>query len=147
MVNKVILVGNLGKDPEVRYTSGGQAVANMSVATERSWFDKQANKRVKETEWHAIEAWGKLAELCGEHLEKGRQVYIEGRLKTETWDDKKDGSKRSRVKIVADNVRFLGSAKDARSRPKSESDRDRDERGRPADEPRGHEPPSDDIPF
>ncbi len=142
MVNKVILVGNLGKDPEVRYTSGGQAVCNMSVATERSWFDKQANERVKETEWHSVEAWGKLAELCGEHLEKGRQVYVEGRLKTETWDDKKDGSKRSRVKVVAENVRFLGAARDARSRPKDE---EKQQRG--GDEPRGHEPPSDDIPF
>ncbi len=142
MVNKVILVGNLGKDPEVRYTQGGQAVANMSVATSRSWTSKQSGKREEETEWHSVEAWGKLAELCGEHLEKGRQVYVEGRLKTETWEDKKDGSKRSRVKVVAENVRFLGSPRDARSRTKGEG-----ERRSGGEQAEGHQDPPNDIPF
>jgi single-strand DNA-binding protein len=108
MVNKVILVGNLGKDPEVRYTSGGQAVANLRIATSRSWTDKQSGQKKEETEWHDVEVWGKQAEQCGEFLAKGRQVYVEGRLKTDAWDDKATGQKRSRVKVVADTVRFLG---------------------------------------
>ena len=109
MVNKVILVGNLGKDPEVRYTTGGQAVANLRIATSRSWTDKQSNQKKEETEWHDVEVWGKQAEQCGEYLAKGRQVYVEGRLKTDAWDDKQTGQKRSRVKVVADTVRFLSS--------------------------------------
>jgi single-strand DNA-binding protein len=108
MVNKVILVGNLGKDPEVRYTSGGQAVANLRIATSRSWNDKQSGQRKEETEWHDVEVWGKQAEQCGEYLAKGRQVYVEGRLKTDKWQDKQSGQERSKVKVVADTVRFLG---------------------------------------
>ncbi len=108
MVNKVILVGNLGKDPEVRYTSGGQAVANLRIATSRSWTDKQSGQRKEETEWHDVEVWGKQAEQCGEYLSKGRQVYVEGRLKTDKWQDKQSGQERSKVKVVADTVRFLG---------------------------------------
>ncbi len=108
MVNKVILVGNLGKDPEVRYTSGGQAVATLRIATSRSWTDKQSGQRKEETEWHDVEVWGKQAEQCGEYLAKGRQVYIEGRLKTDKWQDKQSGQERSKVKVVADTVRFLG---------------------------------------
>lgn len=108
MVNKVILVGNLGKDPEVRYTSGGQAVANLRLATSRSWTDKQSGQRKEETEWHDVEVWGKQAEQCGEYLAKGRQVYVEGRLKTDKWQDKQSGQERSKVKVVADTVRFLG---------------------------------------
>lgn len=109
MVNKVILIGNLGKDPEVRYTTGGQAVANLRIATSRSWTDKQSGQKKEETEWHDVEVWGKQAEQCGEYLAKGRQVYVEGRLKTDSWDDKQTGQKRSRVKVVADSVRFLSS--------------------------------------
>jgi single-strand DNA-binding protein len=109
MVNKVILVGNLGKDPEVRYTSGGQAVASLRIATSRSWTDKQSGQRKEETEWHDVEVWGKQAELCGEYLAKGRQVYVEGRLKTDKWQDKQSGQERYRIKIVADSVRFLSS--------------------------------------
>jgi single-strand DNA-binding protein len=108
MVNKVILIGNLGKDPEVRYTSGGQAVANLRIATSRSWTDKQSGQKKEETEWHDVEVWGKQAEQVGEYLAKGRQVYVEGRLKTDKWQDKTSGQERSRVKIVADSVRFLG---------------------------------------
>jgi single-strand DNA-binding protein len=108
MVNKVILVGNLGKDPEVRYTSGGQAVANLRIATSRSWTDKQSGQRKEETEWHDVEVWGKQAEQCGEYLSKGRQVYVEGRLKTDKWQDKQSGQDRSKVKVVAETVRFLG---------------------------------------
>jgi single-strand DNA-binding protein len=109
MVNKVILIGNLGKDPEVRYTSGGQAVATLRIATSRSWTDKQSGQRKEETEWHDVEVWGKQAEQCGEYLSKGRQVYVEGRLKTDKWQDKQSGQDRYRVKVVADTVRFLSS--------------------------------------
>jgi single-strand DNA-binding protein len=108
VVNKVILVGNLGKDPEVRYTSGGQAVASLRIATSRSWTDKASGQRKEETEWHDVEVWGKQAEQCGEYLAKGRQVYIEGRLKTDKWQDKQSGQDRYKVKVVADTVRFLG---------------------------------------
>jgi single-strand DNA-binding protein len=108
MVNRVILVGNLGKDPEVRYTSGGQAVANLRIATSRSWTDKQSGQKKEETEWHDIEVWGKQAEQCGEYLAKGRQVYVEGRLKTDKWQDKQTNQERSKVKVVAETVRFLG---------------------------------------
>ena len=109
MVNKVILVGNLGRDPEVRYTSGGQAVASLRVATSRSWTDKQSGQKKEETEWHEVEVWGKQAEQCGEYLSKGRQVYVEGRLKTDKWQDKATGQDKFRVKVVAENVRFLSS--------------------------------------
>jgi len=108
MVNKVILIGNLGKDPEVRYTAGGQAVANLRIATSRSWTDKATSQRKEDTEWHDVEVWGKQAEQCAEYLAKGRQVYVEGRLKTDKWQDKQSGQERSRVKVVADSVRFLG---------------------------------------
>jgi single-strand DNA-binding protein len=109
MVNKVILIGNLGRDPEVRYTSGGQAVASLRLATSRSWTDKQSGQRKEETEWHDVEVWGKQAEQCGEYLSKGRQVYVEGRLKTDKWQDKQSGQERYKVKVVADTVRFLSS--------------------------------------
>ena len=108
MVNRVILVGNLGKDPEVRYTTGGQAVASLRIATSRSWTDKQSGQRREETEWHDVEVWGKQAEQCGEYLSKGRMVYVEGRLKTDKWQDKQTGQDRYKVKVVADSVRFLG---------------------------------------
>ena len=108
MVNKVILIGNLGRDPEVRATSGGQAVASLRIATSRSWTDKQSGQRKEETEWHEVEVWGKQAEQCREYLSKGRQVYVEGRLKTDKWQDKQTGQDRYRVKVVADSVRFLG---------------------------------------
>jgi single-strand DNA-binding protein len=105
MVNKAILVGFIGNDVEVKFTSGGQAVANLRLATSRSWTDKGSGQKKTETEWHDIEVWGKQAESCAEYLGKGSPVYVEGRIKTDRWE--KDGEKRSRVKIVADVVRFL----------------------------------------
>ncbi|MBE9503219.1 MAG: single-stranded DNA-binding protein [Proteobacteria bacterium] len=107
-VNKVILVGNLGRDPEVRYTKNGQAVASFSLATTERWTGKDGNKEDK-TEWHRIVAWGKLGEICGEYLVKGKQVYIEGRLQTRDWDDK-DGNKKSTTEIVANNMVMLSQA-------------------------------------
>ena len=105
-VNKVILIGNLGRDPEVRYTPGGQAVANFTVATNEAWTDKQGQKQER-TEWHRIVVWGKLAELCGEYLSKGRQAYIEGRIQTREWTNK-EGAKQYTTEVVANQVLFLG---------------------------------------
>jgi single-strand DNA-binding protein len=105
-VNKVILIGNLGRDPEVRFTPGGQAVANFTIATNESWTDKQGQKQER-TEWHRIVVWGKLAELCGEYLSKGRQCFVEGRLQTREWTDK-EGKKNYTTEVVAQNVQFLG---------------------------------------
>jgi single-strand DNA-binding protein len=104
-VNKVILVGNLGRDPEVRYTPGGQAVANFTIATNDNWTDKSGQKQER-TEWHRIVAWGKTAELCGEYLSKGRQVYVEGRLQTREWTNK-EGAKQYTTEVVANQVVFL----------------------------------------
>jgi single-strand DNA-binding protein len=105
-VNKVILVGFLGRDPEVRYTKSSQAVASFSIATTEKWTGKDGNKEEK-TEWHKITAWGKLGEICGEYLTKGKQVYIEGRLETKEWEDK-EGIKRQTTEIVANNMTMLG---------------------------------------
>lgn len=105
-INKVILVGNLGKDPEIRHTPNGQAVANFSIATSESWTDKGGQKQER-TEWHRIVVWGKLAELCGKYLSKGRQCFVEGKLQTRSWDDK-DGQKRYTTEVIANTVQFLG---------------------------------------
>jgi single-strand DNA-binding protein len=152
MVNKVILVGNLGRDPEVRYTSGGQAVATLRIATSRSWTDKQSGQRKEETEWHDVEVWGKQAEQCGEYLAKGRQVYVEGRLKTDKWQDKQSGQERYKVKVVAEGVRFLGGGqRSAAPRPSNEemSGPPQGFEDAPGEAP-GHGgggPGGDDIPF
>lgn len=105
-VNKVILIGNLGADPELRYTSGGQAVADLRLATTSSWTGKDG-KRQEATEWHRVVVWGKQAEHCKEYLSKGRQCYIEGRLQTRQWEDR-DGNKRYTTEVVATVVQFLG---------------------------------------
>lgn len=107
-VNKVILIGNLGKDPEFKYTPGGQPVATFSLATTERFSDKNGQRQEK-TEWHNIVAWGKLAELVNQYLKKGRSAYIEGKLTTRSWDDK-DGNKRYKTEIVANTIQFLGSA-------------------------------------
>ncbi len=107
-VNKVILVGRLGQNPEVRYTPAGAAVANFSVATSESWNDKSGQKQEK-TEWHRIVVWGKVAELCNQYLTKGRQVYIEGRLQTRQWQDK-DGQTKYTTEVQAQTVQFLGAS-------------------------------------
>ena len=107
-INKVILVGFLGRDPEVRYTKSSQAVASFSIATTERWTGKDGNKEDK-TEWHRIVAWGKLGEICGEYLSKGKQVYIEGRLQTREWEDN-DGNKKQTTEIVANNMTMLGQA-------------------------------------
>jgi len=153
-VNKVILIGNLGADPEVRFTPGGQAVANFRIATNESWTDKQG-QRQERTEWHRIVVWGKLAELCGEYLKKGRQAYVEGRLQTREWTDK-EGKKNYTTEIVANTVQFLGGGGGGRggegggfSGGGAQGGGSRgggDFGGAPPDD-MGGPPPSDDIPF
>lgn len=123
-VNKVILIGNLGKDPEIRFVANGNAVCNFSVAVNESWKDKGGNKKER-TEWVNIVVWGKLAEVCAEHLSKGKQVYLEGRLQTRQWDDK-EGNKRHTTEMVANQMRMLGGGGD-------------EQKGRPT--------ASDDVPF
>jgi single-strand DNA-binding protein len=110
-VNKVILVGRLGKDPETRYTSSGQAVCNFSMATDETFKDR-AGERQKRTEWHRIVAWGKKAEFAQKYLQKGSLIYVEGSIRSRQWDDK-EGQKRTTVEIVASDFRFVGERRDA----------------------------------
>jgi len=132
-VNKVIIIGTLGADPEVRFTGGGQAVANFRLAVNDSWNGKDG-KRQERTEWVPVVVWGKLAELCGEYLKKGRQAYVEGRLQTREYE--KDGQRRFSTEIIASTVVFLGGKDGGRSAPQ---------------EGRSEPPPTgagdDDIPF
>lgn len=105
-VNKVIVVGNLGADPDVRYSQGGTAICNLSVATKEEWKDKQSGQKQERTEWHKVTLFGRLAEIAGEYLKKGRQVYIEGSLRTEEYE--KDGVKHYPTKIIASDLQMLG---------------------------------------
>lgn len=133
-VNKVMLVGRLGKDPEMRFTPSGRAVTNFTMATDEVWVD-QNNERQERTEWHRIVTWGKLAENCAKLLSKGRLVFVEGRIQTRSWDDK-DGNKRYTTEIIANNMQILS--------PKEGGEpRDLGEPGMSAPEPEGF----DDIPF
>ena len=109
-LNKVMLIGRLGRDPELRYTPSGLAIANFSIATSEQWKDKDSGEKKERTEWHRIVVFGKLGELCGEYLAKGRQAYVEGRLQTRSWE--KDGVTRYTTEIVASDIQFLG-AKDS----------------------------------
>ena len=129
-VNKVILIGNLGRDPELRYTKSGQAVANFSLATNERWTDKEGAQQER-TEWHRIVAWGKTGELCAQYLAKGRTTYVEGRLQTREYEDK-EGIKRYTTEVVAQNVTFLGG---------------RSEGGAPSSGSSDATPPDDNIPF
>ena len=110
-INKAIIVGNLGRDPEVRYTANGNAIANITVATTESWKDKQSGERQEKTEWHRVVFFGRLAEVAGEYLKKGAQVYIEGRLQTRKWEDK-SGQERYTTEIVANEMQMLGARGD-----------------------------------
>jgi len=107
-VNKVILVGNLGRDPETRYATSGSAICNITVATSRQWKDKATGEKKEETEWHRVVFYDRLAEIAGEYLKKGRPVYVEGRLKTRKWQDK-EGQDRYTTEIVAEEMQLLGS--------------------------------------
>lgn len=109
MINKVILVGRLGKDPEMRSTPSGQSVAKFSLATDERYTDKSGEKQER-TEWHNIVAWGKLGDICGQYLKKGKLVYIEGSIRTDSWDDKESGQKKYRTEIVANTMKMLDRA-------------------------------------
>jgi single-strand DNA-binding protein len=138
-LNKAILIGNLGRDPEVRYTPSGVAVANFSIATSESWTNKDGQKETR-TEWHRIVAFARLAEICGEYLAKGKQVYIEGRLQTRDWEDQ-NGVKRYTTEIVANQMLMLGS-RDSADTSRSESPPVPEYPGTPTTGP-----DDDDIPF
>ena len=151
-INKAILVGNLGADPEVRYMQDGTAVANFNIATSESWKDKTTGEKRDKTEWHRIVAFRRLGEICGEYLSKGKQVYIEGKIQTRQWEDK-DGNKRYTTEIVASQMQMLGSRDDSYSNNRESGFR-RDETG-PGQSSRGQSAPGpgfpgepdDDIPF
>src|SRR5690349_3380145 len=138
-INKVIIVGNLGADPELRYTGGGTAVCSLSVATSEQWKDKQSGEKQERTEWHRVKLFGKLAEIAGEYLKKGRQVYIEGSLRTDKYTDK-NGVERYSTDVIASDMQMLGGG-DA----KPESSAPRQQRQAPA--PAGDFDDSSDIPF
>lgn len=112
-VNKVILVGNLGRDPEVRYSPDGAAICNVSLATTAEWKDRNTGEKKSETEWHRVVFFNRLAEIAGEYLKKGRSVYVEGRLKTRKWQDKETGADRYSTEIVGDQMQMLGGREDA----------------------------------
>jgi single-strand DNA-binding protein len=152
-VNKVILVGRLGKDPETRYTGAGQAVCNFSLATNESFKDRNG-ERQERTEWHRIVAWGKKAEFAQQYLKKGSQIYLEGRIQSGEWTDK-EGQKRTKYEIVANEFRFIGSKSDSASAGSRSSaasaapagDFDHEAPAPPSEEHAGPEVSDEDIPF
>ena len=143
-VNKVILLGNLGADPELRYTNSGTAVANFRIATNERWSDKNGTAQER-TEWHNIVAWGKLAEICGKYLKKGRSVYIEGRLQTRSWDDQA-GNKRYTTEVVSQVMQMLG-GRGGESQEGEWSARPAPEEAAVPDIPVGSAASDDDLPF
>ena len=162
-INKVILIGNLGDDPEVRYTSGGSAVANIRMATSESWKDKESGEKQERTEWHKVVFFGRLAEIVAEYLKKGSQVYVEGSLRTNKWQDK-SGNDRYTTEIIASEMQMLGGRGGGGGGSSRDSSRDssgegRESEGKPARKPRDEEKSSkeegkvndefvdDDIPF
>jgi len=112
MVNKVILIGNLGRDPEIRSTTSGMPVANFSLATNRRWKDRDGNRQ-EQTEWHNIVCFGRQAEVAGQYLRRGKQIYVEGRIQTNSWEDRQSGEKRYRTEIVCENFQMLGQRGDS----------------------------------
>ena len=144
-VNKVILVGNLGRDAELRYTPGGAAVSTLNLATTEVWNDRN-NQRQEKTEWHRVVLWGKPAESLQEYLTKGKQIYVEGKLQTRQWDDK-DGNKRYTTEIKADRVTLLGGGGGGGGGSRAGGGIDRGGSQGPADEPPMEPMTDDDIPF
>ena len=143
-INKVILVGNLGKDPETRYMPSGKAVTNFSIATSESWKDKQTGEQREQTEWHNIVVFGKQAEIAGQYLTKGKMVFVEGRIQTRSWDDKESGKKQYKTEIICENFQMLGSKGDGSGGGSRDAGASAPAGG--ANDP-GHEFPDDDIPF
>lgn len=151
-VNKVILVGNLGRDPEIRYSSDGTAVCNVSIATTSQWKDKASGERREETEWHRVVFHRRLAEIVGEYLKKGSSVYIEGRLKTRKWEDKKTGGDRFSTEIIADQMQMLSGSRQgggghAADAPDGQDARKRTGSATPASNASNLADMDDDIPF
>ena len=147
-INKVILIGNLGGDPELRYTGGGTAVCNFTVATNESYKDKDGNM-VDKTEWHRVVAWGRLAEICGEYLKKGRQVFIEGSLQTNQWEDK-DGNNRYTTEVKAREMQMLGSREGGSNGGDFEQSQPAQRPAQPVEQSAGDGAsfgPDDDLPF
>lgn len=142
-VNKVMIIGNLGKDPELRHTPQGNAVANFSIATSESWNDKNGQKQER-TEWHRIVVWGKLAELCAKYLSKGRQCFIEGKLQTRAWEGQ-DGQKKYTTEVIASTVQFLGGP--GQNAERSSGADNSDPFGAPPDFENEAPSQTDDIPF
>lgn len=140
-VNKVIIIGNLGRDPEIRYSKEEMAICKLNIATTRTWTDKTSKEKHEETEWHRVTVFGKQGESCGKYLSKGRQCYVEGRLKTTSYEDK-DGVKKYSTDIIADTVQFLGGKDGGSSTPSSGSTSD----GGWKRPPLGPED-DDDVPF
>ena len=141
--NRVILMGNLTRDPEVRHTPGGTAVCDIGLAVNRTWFDKQTQQKKEDVTFVDVTLWGRQAEVAGEYLSKGRQVLIEGRLSLDSWEDKESGQKRSKLKVVCENMTMVGSkGSDDQSRGQSSA-------GEESQEPRYEAPPVDDaeVPF
>jgi single-strand DNA-binding protein len=136
-VNKVILLGNLGADPEVRYTTSGSAVATFRIATSEEWKDRSSGEKQSRTEWHRVVAFGRLGEICAEFLHKGKQVYVEGRLQTRSWEDK-DGNTRYTTEVIARDMQMLGQAGRDSKGPS-------EDQGGPLEEPLAV--PEDDVPF
>jgi len=141
-VNKVILVGNLGSDPEVRTTPGGQRVANFRLATSRSW-NNQEGQRQEKTEWHSIVVWGKQAEIAERYLQKGKQIFLEGRLETRSWQDK-DGQTKYKTEVICENFQMLGRAGERGGEPGGEYSR---AGAGPSEENISQAGPDDDLPF
>jgi single-strand DNA-binding protein len=147
-VNKVILVGNLGNDPDMRYTAGGAAVANISIATAESWRDKESGEQQERTEWHRVVFFGRLAEIVGEYLRKGSQIYVEGRLQTRKWTDK-EGQDRYTTEIVANEMQMLGgkSGGSANYESAPQSQPQKSNAPAPSSNPTAADDFDDDIPF
>ncbi len=143
-VNKVILVGRLGRDPESRFTASGQAVCNFSLATDRSYKDRNGQTQ-KQTEWHKIVVWGKLAEICQKYLKKGSQIFVEGRIQSRQWEDQQ-GQKRTAFEIVANEMRMLGSRGEAGAAAPAHA-AEEPEAHAPEDAGAGPEVSDEDIPF
>lgn len=144
-VNKAILIGNLGRDPELRYTQSGQPVANFTLATTETWNKKDGGGKEERTEWHRIVAWGRTAELCTQYLAKGRTVYIEGRIQTREWEDR-EGKKQRTTEVVAQTVQFLGNRGAGAGAGAGAGGSGASSSGS-ADPGPSEPPPDDDIPF
>lgn len=144
-LNKVMLIGNLGRDPETRYLPSGGAVCNFSIATTESWKDKQTGQKQEKTEWHNITMYGKLAEIAGQHLKKGSSVYLEGKLQTRKWQDKQTGADRYTTEIVADEMKMLGGKQDGQQ--PEEQQRPAPQQNTPDGKPRSFDDFEDDVPF